>query len=496
MKHIRYNIIKAVVLISLASSCSDILDESPDNRTTIDSPDKIAELLVGAYPEAAYAPFLEPMTDNAGDKGPSAQENRINEEMFFWNDINDVDNDTPTNYWNSSYKAIAQANQALASIEELGGGSMMNALKGEALLCRAYAHFMLVSIFSKSYNPNTAATDLGIPYVLEPEIVLLGDYERGTVENVYANIKKDLEQGLPLIEDNYNVTAFHFNKKAANAFAARFYLNIGEWNKVINHSTIALGTSGADALRDWENEYRPNTYTEQQLRYISSGVEPANLLLVSVPSLFNRFHATARYQLNSVKRDELFPQVNETGKPWSYTVFGTNDLFFNLPKFSEYFKVTNQAANTGFAFVTYVLFSTDEAILNRAEAYAMIGDIESATSDINSSYALKTIGYNPTTDELTPSDIATIFEVSDSNFYTPFYSIPSESLPFVNAALSIKKTVFYNEGMRWFDIKRHNIAIDHRDYFGNSFLLPKDDKRRELQIPEAAQAFGIEENPR
>jgi len=495
MKTKRYNFIKIGILSLLLTSCSDILDEIPDNRTTINSAEKIAELLVGAYPSGAYAPFLEPMSDNAGDKGPSAQEVRVNEDMFFWRDHNEVGSDTPAFYWNSAYAAIAQANQALVSIEELGGGIEFDALKGEALLCRAYTHFMLVNIFSKSYNPNTSNSDLGIPYVLEPETVLLKDYSRGTVASVYENIQKDLEKGLPLIEDNYSEPKFHFNKKAANTFASRFYLIIGEWQKVINHSTVALGGSGEGSLRDWENDYRPNTYGEQLLSYSSSN-EPANLLLVSAPSTFSRTHASARYQLNGNKSVEIFPAANATGKPWSYNVFGSNDLVLNIPKFIEYFRVTNQAANTGFAYTTFVLFSTDEAILNRAEAYAMLGDFDNATADINSSYALKTIGYNATTDVLSVSDIATLFEVSDTSQFAPFYNVSAETLPFINAVLTIKRTIFYNEGMRWFDIKRYNMPVEHTDFNGNNYVLTKEDNRRQVQIPEAAQAFDIEKNPR
>ncbi|GAA4956001.1 RagB/SusD family nutrient uptake outer membrane protein [Algibacter agarivorans] len=501
MKNIKYNITTIVALFLMISSCSDILDETPDNRTTIDSPEKIAELLVGAYPDAAYVSFLEPMSDNAGDKGPSADTGidfatTLNERMFFWDDINDTDEDTPTYYWNRAYKAIAQANQALLSIEELGGNAEFNHLKGEALICRAYAHFMLVNIFSKTYNSSTSASDIGIPYVTEPETVLLGDYERGTVENVYNNIREDLEQGLPLVEDDYNVPAYHFTKKTANAFAARFYLVIGEWQKVVNHSTLAIGTGGAGVLRDWENNYRPATYSEQTTLYTSSNFEPANLLLVSAESIYDRYHYAARYQLNNDKRDEIFPNANGTGQPWSYSVFGSGDLYFNIPKFQEYFKVTNQAAGTGNAFVTFVLLSTDEALLNRAEAYAMLGQLDNALADINMSYSVKTRLYDPAFDELTVLDVQTRFEVTDPTTYTPFYTIPAESLAFVHAVLTIKRTIFYNDGLRWFDNKRHNMVIEHQDIFGNTFTLPKDDNRRLLQIPEAAQSFGIQQNPR
>ncbi|MEL0652984.1 RagB/SusD family nutrient uptake outer membrane protein [Algibacter sp. TI.3.09] len=500
MKNTKYNIIKAVALFLIVSSCNDILDETPDNRTTIDSAEKISELLVGAYPDAGYVSFLEPMSDNAGDKGPSAETGidratTLNERMFFWDDINDTDDDTPTFYWNRAYKAIAQANQALVSIEELGGGAELDYLRGEALVCRAYAHFMLVNIFSKAYDPATAATDLGIPYVTEPETVLLGEYERGTVESVYDNIQADLELGLPLVEDDYNVSAFHFTKKAANAFAARFYLNIAEWDEVVEHSTLALA-GGTGVLRDWENDYRPATYSEQTNLYTSSTFETANLLLVAAESLYSRYHFSARYQLNNDKRDEIFPNSNGTGQPWSYSVFGSGDLFYNVPKFEEYFKVTNQAAGIGIPYVTYALLTTDEALLNRAEAYAMLEQYDNAVADINMSYSVKTQGYLASFDELTFDDVQTRFAVIDNTLYTPFYDIPVDALAFIDAVLTIKRTIFYNDGLRWFDNKRHDMVINHEDIFGNLNTLPKGDNRRVVQIPEAAQSFGIEQNPR
>ena len=71
-------------------SCNDVLDETPDNRTQIDTLDKVSELLVAAYPAAIYASFLEPMSDNARDRTAAGSiNNRINEEMWNWRDIND-----------------------------------------------------------------------------------------------------------------------------------------------------------------------------------------------------------------------------------------------------------------------------------------------------------------------------------------------------------------------------------------------------------------------
>jgi tetratricopeptide (TPR) repeat protein len=497
MKISNFEILKYVTIVLVMVSCDEVLDENPDNRTFIDSPEKIAELLVGAYPEAGYVPFLEPMSDNAGDKGPSATRDfRVNEEMYFWRDLNDTDNDTPSDYWIETYEAISHANQALSSIETLGGGAELNPLRGEALLCRAYAHFMLVNIFSKAYNPETSATDLGIPYVTAPETVLLGDFERSNVAEVYRNIRRDLEEGLPLIEDNYEVPAFHFTKAAANAFASRFYLVLGEWEAVVRHSTLALGTTNMEGKLRNIVASSNLTFQEEFTLYTSSTEEPANLLLVSGNSIYRRMDAVARYQLTPRLTGLLFND-NISGGQWAYSIFSRGGSGNNsVPKYQEYFRVTNQAADIGFAFVTFVLLSTDEVLLNRAEAYAMLGELDAAVNDINLSLQVKTANYEIPDNLLTTDIIADVYRELPIDLYTPFYEIPENALPFVAAVLDIKRTVFYNEGLRWLDIKRHDVAIEHQDFSGNSFVLPKGDNRRAIQIPEAAQALGIVENPR
>lgn len=499
--------IKFIPLFLLASvvSCDDVLSEVPDNRTEIDSAEKISELLVGAYPEAGYVPFLEPMSDNADDKGPAAEEDvRINEEMYFWRDLNDDDEDTPTNYWNQAYAAIAHANQALASIEALGGGDEFSAQKGEALLCRAYAHFTLVSIFSKRYNPSTANTDLGIPYVTAPETILLPQYDRGSVADVYNQIEQDLVQGLPLIENNYDVPAFHFTREAANGFASRFYLHFGKWQKVIDYSTASFGASGVTSLRDVSDLYNNIPGAQLRIQY-SSATDPSNLLLVSGGSVYARgfFSGLARYQLTRSLQADIF-DTSPIGLPWAYPLRTFNgDIGLTLAKYNEYFRFTNQAAGIGIPFVTFMAITTDEVLLNRAEAYVMLEQYDNAVADINLMFSTKISNYTAN-NVLSASDIEDPngdFVFTDTNTYTPFYTISSNGLPYINLLLNMRRSIFYNEGLRWFDIKRHNIEVSHRitNVSGNTveiITLPKDDNRRAVQIPPDAQAFDIESNPR
>ena len=75
---------KSLFLFAVAAllfvGCNDYLDKSPDSEldVDIDTEEKIAELLTGAYPEASYIPFLEPRTDNV-DERANGVPSRLNE---------------------------------------------------------------------------------------------------------------------------------------------------------------------------------------------------------------------------------------------------------------------------------------------------------------------------------------------------------------------------------------------------------------------------------
>ena len=500
MKNNNYKVFLPLLSVFMFCSCNDVLDETPDNRTQIDTLDKVSELLVAAYPAAIYASFLEPMSDNARDRTATGSiNNRINEEMWNWRDINDINSDTPTNYWNEVYAAIAQANQALESLDELGLIDVEE--RGEALICRAYGHYMLVNIFAKAYNETTSVTDLGITYITKPETTLLPSYSRNTVKEVYDLIQIDLVEGLKYIGNGDAFNKFHFTTKSAHAFASRFYLTKGNWDKVIEHSTAALGTNQdvTTILRDMVLIEETLSLPEQELRYSSSTLEPANLLLAVGSSVYARTYRSSRFGLSNLLRTEVFG-TSPLGTGWAYPTFSNSVVNF-MPKYDEYFRVTNQAAGIGFPFVQLPLLTTDEVVLNRAEAYAMLGNLQLCLNDLNAVLSNKTDNYTPA-NNLTITSVPVNFEVADATLYTPFYAIPAASLPFVNVSLIVRKSVFFAEGLRWFDIKRHNMAVVHDELSDNgqevisSFTLSKEDNRKAIQVPSAAQALGIEPNMR
>nr|WP_314290206.1 RagB/SusD family nutrient uptake outer membrane protein [uncultured Capnocytophaga sp.] len=496
MKKIYIPLLSLTLFVGL-SACNKFLDELPDNRTEIDTPEEIQELLSTAYPEALYMEIAETMSDNAGEKIQLGESTTFNTEMYFWKDNHETSlYDRPAFYWNHSYAAIASANQALESIAQLGGGTQLNYLKGEALVARAYAHFMLAYLWCKPYNPATATSDLGLPYVLTPEKVVFRNYKRLSLKDFYDAIEKDLEEGIPLIDNNkYSKPKFHFTKEAAHAFASRFYLMKGEWQKVVTHANAALGSNPINKLRDIRGQ-RSLPYEQKTIRYTSTE-EPANALVVSAFSSYNYYFVANKYGLTLEKSEEMsgshLHPLSVVQASWAYTFYG-NDDYRNIPKYQQYFKYENISIGIGERYNMAVLLSYDEVYLNRMEAYIMLGEKDKFLNDLLPFLRPKTLQEIATSIVIDEETMDALYENKGADF-NPAYTLSTQQRAWLQCVIDMRRVVFVFEGLRWFDNKRLGMKVVHST-LTNDYELLKTDPRRELQIPADAIANGLTPNPR
>ena len=82
-KHILCTVLLATA--GILSSCNDFLNVNPDNRTQIDTPEKVRQVLVSAYPENSFALMGEYMSDNV-DEYQNTYSNIAIDEMYRWKD--------------------------------------------------------------------------------------------------------------------------------------------------------------------------------------------------------------------------------------------------------------------------------------------------------------------------------------------------------------------------------------------------------------------------
>lgn len=532
IKNIIYKGSMMLASVAILASCADQLDTLPDNRTTLDTPKKIAGLLVTAYPDRTPTLFNEWMSDNTDYMGAqNSQGNRGGDQYFFWQEQTEGGNDSPEQVWMLYYGGIYKANEALAAIEDQGGpkNDILRNSKGEALLLRAYNHFVLANEFCRPYNGKTSTKDAGLYYATG-----IADFSaaaeqsvRGTVADVYAKIAEDIEAGIPLINDTYEVPKYHFNKQAAYAFATRFYLYYEKWEKAKEYADKLLGSNPAASLRDYASlQAMPLSKSEQAVKiaeaYCSASAD-CNLLVQT--SVSNAGMALApwltskRYTLtNYLSETELFQSNNIWGTSsnliWKpFTVNQAESNFALLMKLPREMEIVNTTTGSGYLRTLNVDFTMDEALLNRAEAEIMLGQNDAACADMT----IWMKNFFNTNVTLTPTSVQTYFKTVPYAYADADKMVPSfkkhisprftigvegsvqESL--LQCMLNFRRIETVHQGLRWMDIRRYNIEIPRR-LIGvngrpskNLDWLEKDDPRQVVQIPQSIRESGVAGNP-
>jgi len=506
------------------ASCDKFLDTLPDNRAEVDTINEVYSILGSAYPDHDYILVTELLADNLDNYEISyPKTNRFIDEVWAWKDVTETNNQSPENIWGAFWGAISNANQALEAIDNMGGIQTVPELKeayGEALIARAYSHFILVNVFCKTYSPKTSSKDLGLPYMTAPEKGFNPQYERGNVADFYARIEADLEEGLKYVGDShYSVPKYHFTVAASYAFATRFYLFYQKWDKVVEYAGKCLGNAPESMLRDYKYlGTLPSDPLKVGYEYVSSKSK-ANLLLQTSFSthrnLFSNYSAWAQYSHGSyLSKTETLTAGNVWGNEGSFfsspkTYTGSMDriIFWRVPMMFEY---TDPVGGTGYNKSIFPLLTTDECLLNRAEALVMQEKYDEACADLN----LWVHNIHSTTTVLTPAMIQEFYNAVEYSTWqngtvkkhlNPDFTIDEEGSlqeTMLQCVLGFKRIENMSLGLRWFDVNRYGIEIYRRymkadgtpDHISDT--LTKDDPRRAVQIPQRVLDAGFEANPR
>ena len=569
---LRYLIMASVALLGL-SSCSDFLDKPSDTRVTLTNTEQLRMLMTSAYPSYNYALICELSTDNFIDNNSPSIDgvrynlnpyNRNDDEAFAWEDIRSVsDSDSPSELWEGYYNSIATCNAVLEKVEEFEANgensAKLQAVKGEALVTRAYSHFMLANLFCMPYRgPELSAQYPGIPYITKPETTVKPHYERGTLAETYDKIEADLEEGLPLIDDAiYEIPKYHFNKQAAYTFASRFYLFKRDYPKVLECANTVFGGADADPMPYMTDIWAQTNlnYAHEYNRYYVNSVHPRNFLLISTYSIWQR-HLSYHYRY-TVNRNGMRGSVQGPGPTWEkcrYQITSLGWTFSLHPCFmamwssggqeygvwwagtaGEQFEYTDKIAGIGYAHQVLAEFTGEEALLNRAEAKLFLGDIDGSLADLGvwdaahrncpnvesdgrmepwskeivwNFYTKAENKYLRNNDDFHRETLGSKFNDSiyfeiakpihiDEVYPVAQYHNSPEINPYLQCIQHFRRIEFFLRGIRWFDIKRLGLSYDH--------VIGKDarvetlkvlDRRQAFQIPNEIIAAGIDPNDR
>lgn len=388
-------IILGIALLSIFTSCEDILETVPETSLTGENAfvtaSDIEAALVGTYESFQSAEyyvwdfllFQDVRADNAYAGGDNPE--------IFQIDLLQIENTNSrlfTNYSNI-YNAISKANNVLERIESIEDERLTeerrNQIIGEALFLRAYHHFTLV----KTYGEIPIITST--PQSLDDEEI---DVPKSSLAAVYGQILNDLDTAITLLpevfEGQENVKA-RATLGAAHALAAKVHAQspARDYEAVLRHIE-AVEASAANyqlidyaALFDGNNENNAESIMEVQYLGANEGnFGPQLLLPFSISGDTWRKFATPSVDLinaynemgDTVRRDAsiLFESA-----PWVDEYWG-NSLGSIIP-FGFKWKIAGGFASPN---NTYLLRYGDIVLL-KAEALNETNDIPAAVTEVN-----------------------------------------------------------------------------------------------------------------
>lgn len=215
---------------------------------------------------------------------------------------------TPNNYrlqnfWDSGYKAVAQASNIIKMVEE-GQSATIDSKLGESYFVRGMMYFYLVRVYGRPYYQNPE-TNLGVPIVNGTPDDVINDLQlpdRSTVKETYEQIISDLKKAEEMITENRG--PIFASKEAAQALLSRVYL------------------------------YMSGTYENPNAEYAQLAVEYANKVINS-----GKYNLLSRADF--MKTNTFTPEQNKE------TIFAIKRVASEFSGFDHYYGVGGMYANIG-----------------------------------------------------------------------------------------------------------------------------------------------------
>jgi starch-binding outer membrane protein, SusD/RagB family len=344
--------------------------------------------------------------------------------------------------WYFYYNQIGNANMIINNIDGAEGDpAQRNAIKGQAYAYRAWAHFQLVQLFGKRYDSaNKPNNQLGVPYLVSND---KEGQPRATVEAVYEQIIKDLNEAINLLPENMasvNPVAAtrksHINKQAAKGLRARVALTMGDWataaqfagearqnSSLMSHAQYREGfnkVSNPEWIWGSHQMDDQQTFFHSFFAFMSVNFNSSNIR--ANPKIINR------NLYNHLSATDVRSQIwDPTGTDPTYPAPGTRYPYMNR-------KFIAQASGASVGDVVYMRAA--EMFLIEAEAKARLGQ-DGPAADL----------------------LFTLMKTRDPEYIRT--TLIGQAL--LEEILIQRRIELWGEGFRFLDLKRTNSDLDRRN---------------------------------
>lgn len=446
----------------LFSGCDDLLDTKSKtllSQSQIQTESGCESMLFGVYdlmqePEFYGRDILtvpEVLADNSrlspvASRYKGQEDNRIGSHLDIWVE---------------SYEIIALLNEVIEYAEKLPETSKAKAILGESYALRGLTYFNLARVYGREPKHLVDGFDLCVPLILKAFFYNGGPMDdevypkRATVDQVWAQIETDLNNGFELLKGNdEGLMPKRMNSLAAKAILSRVFLYESKWDECVEAADYVMKNASFGVY--------DGTYTD----IFSKGEE--NLFYLAFTNSEN-LGSSSLQSVNGMAPSEVDDEGYDLGKG-----VGDADLcvaeelvaLFDQEK-DVRFKILRKAKINGskvwwttkfngwqgaFGLDNVPIIRMSEVLLNRAEAESELGNDNSALADVNELRTKR--GLDPVT-------------------------LSGEDL--LNEVLLQRRLELAQEGHRFFDLKRRGQDITKPE---GRTLVPYTDFRVVARISE------------
>ncbi|ARS33980.1 RagB/SusD family nutrient uptake outer membrane protein [Pontibacter actiniarum] len=345
------------------------------------------------------------------------------------------------------YKIIANANKIIEGIDTAEGTPAERAaIKGQALAYRAWAHHQLVQIFAERYDASKSSNDqLGVPIM---NVYTLEGQPRATVEQVYAQINKDIDEAISLLPARRNAKS-HFNTNVAKGIKARVALTMQDWataakfaNEAAQGYKLMGQTQYLAGFNNVENEEwmwgsdqisDQTTYFYSYFAYMSANFSSSNIRAnpkAINSQLYSKIPNTdVRKQLWDPTPTEVLDETTKKVVGYDVNGYVIPSNFSPKPYMNRKFLADGGASSVG--DVPYMRAA--EMMLIEAEALARMGNNSAAAALLTKLVKAR----DTEASDITLADQALIDEI-----------------------MKQRRIELWGEGFRFFDLKRTNSPLN------------------------------------
>lgn len=458
----------AISMVVLSSCSEEFLDKKPTEFVDYDAATKTTENLMTTlngihrslyirYEDQSQAGLggLMQQTDIAGDDIVFPVTNGWFLAVYNWSGLHNENSADVRYAYRTYYRIIRNANTIINAVDvAIGSTADKNIVKGQALLYRAFCHFQLVQLYGKRYVNGQDNTQLGVPIILT---VGNEKFPRSTVEEVYAQINKDLDEANNLLIGYSRPNKSHLNLSVAQGLKARVALTQGNWAVAADYAKKAR--TGISLMSVAEYGAGFNDYNNKEWMWGSHINEVQTEYFGNFGAYMSRnYNSTVIRSCPKAINSKLYNLISPTDV--RSTIFSVNgshpDLF--LPNNFSKFPYTSQkflSVSTGDSRCDVPYMRAAEMFLIEAEAKARLGEADASSI---------------------------LFEFEEAR--DPEYVLSTNTgQALVDEILLQRRIELWGEGFRFFDLKRTNSNLDRTganhdsSIVGGVFVVPAGDKR-------------------